>query len=46
MFTNLLIKIVQDDSEYNAKINNLKILNKNNSWNEINLMLNKIIDEN
>ena len=24
MFTNLLIKIVQDDSEYNDKINNLK----------------------
>ena len=44
--TNLLLKIVKDKSEYINKKNNLKKLNYQNSWNDINQELNKIIDEN
>ena len=44
--TNLLLKIVKDKSEYINKKNNLKKLNYQNSWNDVNQKLNKIIDEN
>ena len=46
ILTNLLSKIVKDKSEYIDKKNNLKKLNYQNSWNDVNHKLNKIIDEN
>ena len=44
--TNLLLKIVKDKSEYINKKENLKKLNYQNSWNDINQKINKIINEN
>jgi len=46
ILTNLLLKIVKDKSEYINKKDNLKKLNYQNSWNDVNQKLNKIIDEN
>tara|TARA_B100000029_G_scaffold511243_2_gene604748 strand:+ start:306 stop:1370 length:1065 start_codon:yes stop_codon:yes gene_type:complete len=43
---NLLLKIVKDKPEYINKKNNLIKLNYQNSWNDVNQKLNKIIDEN
>ena len=43
---NLLFKIIKDKSDYNNKKDNLKKLNYQNSWNDVNQKLNKIIDEN
>ena len=46
ILTNLLLKIVKDKSEYINKKENLKKLNYQNSWNDINQKINKIINEN
>ena len=46
ILSNLLLKIVKDKSEYINKKDNLKKLNYQNSWNDINQKLNRIIDEN
>ena len=46
IFTDLLLKIVKNKSEYNNKKESLKKLNYQNSWNDINHKINKIIDEN
>ncbi len=43
---NLLLKIINDKSEYINKKNNLIKLNYQNSWNDVNQKLNKIINEN
>ena len=45
-FLSLLHRIVKDKSEYDNKKNNLEKLNYQNLWNNINLRLNKIINEN
>ena len=44
--TNLLLEIIKDKSEYINKKNNLKKINYQNSWNNVNQKLIKIIDEN
>ena len=46
ILTNLLLKIVKDKSEYINKKDNLKKLNYQNTWNDVNQKLNEIIDEN
>ncbi len=43
---NLLFQIIKDKSDYINKKDNLKKLNFQNSWNDVNQKLNKIIDEN
>ena len=43
---NLLFKIIKDKSDYNNKKDNLKKLNYQNSWNDVNQKLQKIINEN
>ena len=45
-FLSLLLKILKDKSDYNNKKKNLEKLNYQNLWNDINLKLNKIINEN
>ena len=45
-FTNILSNILNDKSEYFHKKENLKRLNFQNSWNDVNQKLREIIDEN
>ena len=42
----LLLDIINNNSEYTSKRENLKKVNYKNSWNEINQKLNRIINEN
>jgi UDP-N-acetylglucosamine--N-acetylmuramyl-(pentapeptide) pyrophosphoryl-undecaprenol N-acetylglucosamine transferase len=44
--TEILLSILKDKSDYNKKKSNLKKLNYQNTWNDVNQNLKNIINEN